>query len=126
MQEPAHLAPALSQLSNPDSAVDGGSESAARAGVAEARQESDLAVEMDDFHNSPAGAPVTVARLVEIVQGDNATSGALGARNPWQSISVRCVGGWCLLFGGSRSLLASAWRTSRRCYFVKPALSCAW
>ena len=60
--------------------------------------------------------------LLRLVRGDNANSGALRARNPWQSISVRCVGGWCLPFGGSSSLLASAWRTSRRCYFAKGEL----
>ena len=73
----------------------------------------------------PRGAVISslpAHALLPIVRGDNANSGALRARDPWQSISVRCVGGSCLLLGGRRSLLASAWRTFRRCYFVKGEL----
>jgi len=34
-----------------------------------------------------------------VVQRDNANTGEPRARNPWQSISVGCVGGWRLLLG---------------------------
>jgi hypothetical protein len=45
----------LLRLSNLESAVDGGAESAARAGVAEARDETCLAVEKDENEASRAG-----------------------------------------------------------------------
>jgi len=36
---------------------------------------------MDDFHNSRPAAAATFARLVEVVQGDNATVAAAGSRS---------------------------------------------
>jgi hypothetical protein len=38
---------------------------------------------------------------LQLVQRDNADIGEQRARNPWRSISVRCVGGSCLLLAGA-------------------------